>query len=45
MNVYYCKYDIVREVAKDNFSMKIYEDDVDDFDIFWSDTGMQPDKL
>lgn len=25
--------------------MKVYEDDCDDFDIFWSDTGMPPEKL
>ena len=45
INVFNCKYDIVREVARESFNMRIFEEDIDDFDIFWSDGAIQPEKL
>lgn len=40
-----CKYEVVRDVANGLFKMKIQEEESEDFDIFWSDTGIPPEKL
>lgn len=40
------KYEIVRHVAKKVFGWKLsYEEDNEDWDIFWTDSAVQPEKL
>ena len=40
INVYNSKYDVVRDVSREYFSMRVQEDESEDFDIFWSDGGI-----
>ena len=40
VNVYNSKYDVVRDVSREYFSMRVQEDENEDFDIFWSDGGI-----
>ena len=42
MNVSLCRYEVVREVAREEFEMKLQEHDAEDFDILWSDGAVQP---
>lgn len=57
MNVFHCRYEVVRDVAKEYFMMRMIEEEhpvsvlpgqtgfPDDFDIYWSDTAPGPDRL
>jgi hypothetical protein len=46
INVGLCKYDVVRDVAKSIFKMKVVEDETtEDCDIIWSDNGMAAEQL
>lgn len=45
LNVFNCKYDIVRDVAKNHFKMRIQEDEREDFDVIWCDYTIQPERL
>ena len=40
-----CRYDVVREVCRDYFNMRVIEEEGEDYDIFWSDGGIYPEKL
>jgi len=45
INVYWCRYQVVRDIAKELFKFRVQEHESDDHDIFWSDTGFGPDRL
>ena len=45
-NVSSTKYEIVRHVAKKVFGWKLnYDEESDDWDVFWTDNAVQPEKL
>jgi tubulin polyglutamylase TTLL6/13 len=48
INVFNCQYDVVREVAKKDFNMIVYEEEDDgkqDWDLMWFDGGIGPQFL
>ena len=45
-NVSSTKYEVVRHVAKKIFKWKLsYEEESDEWDVFWTDSAVQPEKL
>ena len=55
MNVANCRYEVIRDVAKEQFHYKLIEEEqppsglqipgIEEFDIYWSDTAPGPDRL
>ena len=55
INVCNSKYDVIRDVCKDKYKMKLIEDEqppsgtqqpgLEEFDIYWSDVAQGPDRL
>ena len=45
INVSYSKYEVVRNVAANVFQMKVQEEESDQFDVFWCDGAIAPEKL
>jgi len=44
-NVNHTRYPIVRQIVKHDFKMKVFEDDVEDFDLLWCDHGLPPERI
>ena len=44
-NVAHTKYALVRSIAKHSMKMKVTEEDIDDFDLLWSDHGIPNERI
>jgi hypothetical protein len=45
MNILYLGYDLIKDVAANNFSFKFTEDEEDEWDIIWCDHFITPNLL
>jgi hypothetical protein len=44
-NVAFTKYPVLRKVLKRDFKMKLSEEDVDEFDLIWSDLALPIERV